>query len=78
MTKNPSWWVSFALFFFLGPWTAICIAPTNEKLAGLKVGIEKDEKQAPALVAKWENVHFVRTCVSLVGFAAAIASSIEQ
>ena len=73
-TRKPMWWVPFGLLFALGPWTAIAIVPTNEKLAALSPGNSTDEEQAPALVRKWGSLHLVRTVLSTAGFIGAIVA----
>jgi hypothetical protein len=51
--------------FFLGavaPFTLICIMPTNNRLATLRV--DKDADEALLLLARWNALHAVRSALS--------------
>ena len=65
LTKNSMWWIPKAMFGALAPFTAVVIQPTNVKLMGTA------EK-------RYRIGHNIRTCVqtcmSLLGFAVAVAA----
>ena len=71
LTKNSMWWIPMTMFGALGPFTAIAIQPTNDKLMGTP---EKDASQVGDEVANWGKLHNIRTYMSLVGFAGAVAA----
>ena len=71
LTKKSMWWIPMTMFGALAPFTAIAIQPTNAKLMGTA---EKDASQVGDEVASWGKLHNIRTCMSLVGFAAAVAA----
>mmetsp|Transcript_11808 Transcript_11808/g.14723 ORF Transcript_11808/g.14723 Transcript_11808/m.14723 type:complete len:160 (-) Transcript_11808:205-684(-) len=79
-TRKPLWCIPFACIGALGPFTAYFIADTNKTLMGMKTlelrTPDQDEK-AKELVTKWGKLHNIRTCMSLVGFAAAVVASLD-
>ncbi|RCI06299.1 hypothetical protein CU098_013293 [Rhizopus stolonifer] len=55
--------------FFSAPFTAFAIAPVNNQLFALeKQGDNYDRKKVYELVKKWNKLHAVRTCASIIAF----------
>lgn len=66
ITLNFFWFLAAALLFGLGPFTALKISPTNNKLLAMtKV---EDANEVTALIAKWGELHNIRTIITFVGF----------
>jgi hypothetical protein len=79
-TRKPLWGIPFVCLGALGPFTVLAMAETNTTLMGKKpqkCQTPDDDKEAKDLVTKWGKLHNVRTGLSLVGFAVAIAAAME-
>lgn len=72
LTNKKLWWIPVVLLGSLGPFTAIVIAPTNNVLMAATDG-DKVKKE----LKNWGKLHSVRTCLSLMGFAGAVAAILE-
>jgi len=72
-TKKPLWWLPMTMFGALGPFTAIAIQPTNNKLMGTDLA---DAAKVKKEVADWGRLHNIRTYMSLLGFAGAVVAAI--
>ena len=66
LTEKKTWWIPVGLLGSLGPFTAVAIAPTNEKLMAAKDG-EKVKKE----LQDWGKLHNIRTYIGLAGFIGA-------
>lgn len=80
MTRDYLWSIPILAFMGLGPFTVFFIAPTNNFLMGATTTNKtngKDSTKVKESLTKWGELHFVRTCMSLVGFVGAIAASIN-
>mmetsp|Transcript_32772 Transcript_32772/g.70899 ORF Transcript_32772/g.70899 Transcript_32772/m.70899 type:complete len:164 (+) Transcript_32772:114-605(+) len=79
-TRKPLWWVPFVCIGALGPFTVFAIAETNDTLMSMEpldLKTPDDDEKAKELVVKWGKLHTIRTGLSLVGFAAAIAAALD-
>mmetsp|Transcript_13548 Transcript_13548/g.19995 ORF Transcript_13548/g.19995 Transcript_13548/m.19995 type:complete len:158 (-) Transcript_13548:73-546(-) len=79
--RKTLWWIPFFCIGALGPFTAYsAIAGTNETLMAKKtldIITPDDDKKVKDLVTQWGKLHDVRTGLSLVGFAVAIAAALD-
>jgi hypothetical protein len=73
-TGKKDWYLPFGCFFFLGPFTAIKILPTNTTMLALNEDKPEDVKKAAELIPQWGKLHGIRTWVALIGFGGAIAA----
>lgn len=79
-TRKALWCVPLLCLGSLGPFTALAIAETNEKLMSkktLEIMTPNDDKEVKDMVIHWGKLHSVRTGLSLVGFAVAIAAALD-
>lgn len=72
LTDKKTWWIPGGLIGSLGPFTAIVIQPTNKKLMAAQDGDKVKED-----LKNWGKWHNVRTYMSLLGFAGAVAAVME-
>ncbi len=61
---NIYWLVGGLLIFFVIPFTAVAILPTNKQL--LNPSLDKNSTYAHSLLIRWGKLHAVRSVVSLI------------
>lgn len=73
LLKKNMWWIPTVLIGALGPYTAWKIAPTNKILMAAK---KKDAVKVEKDLDRWEDLHAIRTYMSVLGFMAACAAAL--
>jgi uncharacterized membrane protein len=74
--KKRMWWVSVILVGLLGPFTAILIQLTNNKL--MDTPEEEAAKVTTTDLKTWGKLNKVRTVMSLAAFGAGIGAAVLE